>query len=144
MRLNTLRPAPGSRPGATRVGRGSGSGLGKTAGRGVKGQKSRSGGFTKVGFEGGQMPMQRRVPKIGFRSRKSRFAAEVRLGELNHVQGDTADLLSLKQAGIVPQQARTAKVIVSGELTRPLTVRGVKVSAGARAAIEQAGGKVEG
>lgn len=144
MRLNTLRPAPGSRPGATRVGRGSGSGLGKTGGRGVKGQKSRSGGFTKVGFEGGQMPMQRRVPKIGFRSQKSRFAAEVRLGELNHVHGDTADLLSLKQAGIVPQQARTAKVIVSGELTRPLTVRGVKVSAGARAAIEQAGGRVEG
>lgn len=144
MRLNTLRPAPGSRPAADRVGRGAGSGLGKTGGRGMKGQKARSGGFHKVGFEGGQMPMQRRVPKVGFRSRKSRFAAEVRLSELNHVDGDTADLLTLKQAGVVPQQARTAKVIVSGELTRPLTVRGIRVSGGARAAIEQAGGQVEG
>lgn len=144
MRLNTLRPAPGSRPQADRVGRGAGSGLGKTGGRGMKGQKARSGGFHKVGFEGGQMPMQRRVPKVGFRSRKSRFAAEVRLSELNHVDGDTADLLTLKQAGVVPQQARTAKVIVSGELTRPLTVRGIRVSGGARAAIEQAGGQVEG
>jgi len=144
MRLNTLRPAPGSRPQADRVGRGSGSGLGKTAGRGTKGQKARSGGFHKVGFEGGQMPMQRRVPKVGFRSPKRRFAAEVRLSELNHVVGDTADLLTLKEAGVVPQQARTAKVILSGELTRALTVRGVKVSGGARAAIEQAGGKVEG
>ncbi|MGD8429444.1 MAG: 50S ribosomal protein L15 [Ectothiorhodospiraceae bacterium] len=144
MRLNALKPAEGSRPDANRVGRGTSSGNGKTAGRGHKGQKSRSGGFHKVGFEGGQMPLQRRVPKFGFQSRKARFGAEVRLSELKYVEGDKVDLLALKAAGVVPRQARTAKIIASGEVGKAYAVSGVAVTAGARAAIEKAGGKVEG
>lgn len=142
MRLNTLKPAEGSKKDPKRVGRGIASGNGKTAGRGHKGQHSRSGGYHKVGFEGGQMPLQRRVPKVGFRSRSARFHDEVRLSELHLVDGDV-DLLSLKSANIISQQAKSAKIILSGELKGPVTVRGVAVTKGARAAIEQAGGKVE-
>ncbi len=144
MRLNTLRPAPGSRRDAERVGRGAGSGMGKTAGRGHKGQKSRSGGFHKVGFEGGQMPLQRRVPKVGFRSAKALYAAEVRLSELSQVDGDIVTLEALKKAGIVARNTRTAKVIASGEVARAMTLQGVGATAGARTAIEKAGGQVEG
>lgn len=143
MRLNTLKPAEGSKKDPKRVGRGIASGNGKTAGRGHKGQHSRSGGYHKVGFEGGQMPLQRRVPKIGFRSRSSRFVDEVRLSELHMVEGGVVDLLSLKQAKLVSQQARAAKIILSGEVKSAVTVRGVAVTKGARAAIEQAGGKIE-
>lgn len=143
MRLNTLKPAEGSKKDAKRVGRGIGSGLGKTGGRGHKGQKSRSGGFHKVGFEGGQMPLQRRLPKVGFASRKARFVAEVRLHELPMVEGDVVDLLSLKVAKVIGQEIKHAKVILSGELDKALTVRGLGVTKGARAAIEAAGGKVE-
>jgi len=143
MRLNDLKPAEGSRPAAKRVGRGIGSGLGKTCGRGHKGQKARKGGFHKVGFEGGQMPLQRRLPKVGFRSRKALDRAEVRLTELARVEGDTIDLDSLMAAGVVNRGIKVAKIIASGELTRAFTVRGVGVTKGARAAIESAGGKVE-
>jgi large subunit ribosomal protein L15 len=143
MRLNTLKPAAGSRPAGKRVGRGIGSGLGKTCGRGHKGQTSRSGGFHKVGFEGGQMPLQRRLPKVGFTSRKSLVTEEVRLHELNAVAGDEVDLAALKAAGVIKQRTLYARVIARGELGRALTVRGVGVTKGARAAIEAAGGKVE-
>ncbi len=143
MRLNTLKPADGSKKNAKRVGRGIGSGLGKTGGRGHKGQKSRSGGFHKVGFEGGQMPLQRRLPKVGFTSRKARFVDEIRLNELLKVEGDVVDLLGLKAANIVGQQIKRVKVILSGEIAAPVTVRGLGVTKGARAAIEAAGGKVE-
>jgi large subunit ribosomal protein L15 len=143
MRLNTLKPAEGSKKDAKRVGRGIGSGLGKTGGRGHKGQKSRSGGFHKVGFEGGQMPLQRRLPKVGFASRKARFMAEIRLPELLKVEGDVVDLLSLKAANIIGHQIKRAKVILSGEITSAVTVRGLGATKGARAAIEAAGGKVE-
>lgn len=143
MRLNLLKPAEGSRPDGKRVGRGIGSGLGKTAGRGHKGQKARSGGFHKVGFEGGQMPLQRRLPKIGFKSRKSAVTAEVRLSELAKVQGDVVDLTSLKAADVVAQNALYAKIMLSGTVDRAVTVRGIRVTKGARAAIEQAGGKIE-
>ncbi len=144
MKLNTLQPAEGSRPSAKRVGRGIGSGLGKTCGRGHKGQKSRSGGFSKIGFEGGQMPLQRRLPKIGFSSRIGRVTDEVRLGELNSVEGDVVDLVSLKAAGIIRNEIKQVKVIASGEVTRAVTIGGgVKVTKGAQAAIEAAGGKVE-
>ena len=143
MRLNTLKPAEGSKKDAKRVGRGIGSGLGKTGGRGHKGQKSRSGGFHKVGFEGGQMPLQRRLPKVGFSSRKARFMAEIRLPELLKVEGDVVDLLSLKAANIIGHQIKRAKVILSGEITKAVTVRGLGATKGARAAIEAAGGKVE-
>ncbi|NEV64649.1 50S ribosomal protein L15 [Thiorhodococcus minor] len=143
MRLNELKPAEGSRSAAKRVGRGIGSGLGKTCGRGHKGQKSRSGGFHKVGFEGGQMPLQRRLPKVGFRSRKALHRAEVRLTELARVEGDVVDLEALKKADVVNHGVKSAKVIASGELSRALTVRGLGVTKGARAAIEAAGGKVE-
>lgn len=143
MRLNTLKPAEGSKKDAKRVGRGIGSGLGKTGGRGHKGQKSRSGGFNKVGFEGGQMPLQRRLPKVGFSSRKARFMAEIRLPELLKVEGDVVDLLSLKAANIIGHQIKRAKVILSGEITKAVTVRGLGATKGARAAIEAAGGKVE-
>jgi large subunit ribosomal protein L15 len=143
MRLNTLSPAAGSRPSAKRRGRGTGSGLGKTGGRGHKGQKSRSGGFHKVGFEGGQMPLQRRLPKVGFTSRKSRVSEEVRLNELRLVEGDAVDLAALKAAGVVKQGTLYAKVVASGEVSTAVTVRGLGVSKGARAAIEAAGGKVE-
>ena len=143
MHLNTLKPAEGSKKNAKRVGRGIGSGLGKTGGRGHKGQKSRSGGFHKVGFEGGQMPLQRRLPKVGFTSRKARFVDEVRLNELLKVDGEVVDLLGLKAANIVGQEIKRVKVILSGEITAPVTVRGLGVTKGARAAIEAAGGRVE-
>jgi large subunit ribosomal protein L15 len=143
MRLNDLRPDPGSRPAAKRVGRGIGSGLGKTCGRGHKGQKSRKGGYHKVGFEGGQMPLQRRLPKVGFRSRKAATRAEVRLSELARVEGDTVDLTALVQARIIGHAIKVAKIIASGAIDRPVTVRGVGVTKGARAAIEAAGGTIE-
>lgn len=144
MRLNSLKPAAGSRSSGKRVGRGIGSGLGKTCGRGHKGQKSRSGGFHKVGFEGGQMPLQRRLPKIGFVSRKSRFTDEVRLHELACVEADVIDLVALKGAGVVGQQIQQVKVIASGKIDKAVTLRGIGVTKGAKAAIEAAGGKVEG
>ncbi len=143
MRLNTLKPAPGSRPSRKRVGRGIGSTLGKTCGRGHKGLKSRSGGRVKPGFEGGQMPLQRRLPKIGFKSRKGLVTAEVRLDELAKVKEDAIDLQALKGAGILGQKIKFAKVILSGSIDRPVTVRGLGVTKGAKAAIEAAGGKVE-
>jgi large subunit ribosomal protein L15 len=143
MRLNTLKPGVGARSDAKRVGRGIGSGLGKTCGRGHKGQTSRAGGFHKTGFEGGQMPLQRRLPKVGFTSRKSRVTEEVRLSELALVEGGNVDLASLKAAGVIKQNALYAKVMVSGEINTPVTVRGIGVTRGARAAIEAAGGKVE-
>ena len=143
MRLNSLQPAPGSRPERKRVGRGIGSGLGKTCGRGHKGQKARAGGFHKVGFEGGQMPMQRRLPKIGFKSRKGLYTAEVRLSELAAVDGDSVDLDALYKADVLPRTMKRAKIILSGSIDRAVTVKGLKVTKGARAAIEQAGGKVE-
>ncbi len=143
MYLNTLKPAEGSKKDPKRVGRGIGSGLGKTGGRGHKGQKSRSGGFHKVGFEGGQMPLQRRLPKVGFNSRTARFVAEIRLHELALVDGGVVDLLALKTANIVGQQIKRAKVILSGEISKAVTVSGLGVTKGARAAIEAAGGKVE-
>jgi len=143
MRLNTLQPAPGSKSDRKRVGRGIGSGLGKTGGRGHKGQKSRSGGFHKVGFEGGQMPLQRRLPKVGFVSRVSLTTAEVRLSELAKVEGDLVDLDTLKKAGIVAKAMKRAKIFASGSIDRAVNVKGVPVTKGAKAAIEAAGGSVE-
>jgi large subunit ribosomal protein L15 len=143
MRLNSIKPAAGSRKDGKRVGRGIGSGLGKTCGRGHKGQKSRSGGFHKIGFEGGQMPLQRRLPKVGFSARKSRFADELRLHELALVAGDVVDLAALKSANLIARDILTVKVFAAGKLDRAVTVRGIKVTKGARAAIEAAGGKVE-
>lgn len=144
MKLNTLKPAEGARNHVKRVGRGIGSTLGKTSGRGHKGQKSRSGGFHKVGYEGGQMPIQRRLPKVGFSSRIGRLSAEVRLSELNCIEGDSIDLAVLKAANIIPQQSLQAKIFASGEVTKAFVVNGVGVTKGARQAIEAAGGKVEG
>ena len=143
MRLNTLSPAAGSKKAPKRVGRGIGSGLGKTAGRGHKGLKSRSGGTVKPGFEGGQMPLQRRLPKYGFTSRKAAYRAEIRLGELAKVTAEVVDLAALEQANIISRDIKEAKVILSGELTKAVTVKGLKVTKGAKAAIEAAGGKVE-
>lgn len=143
MRLNTIKPAEGATSDAKRVGRGIGSGLGKTAGRGHKGQKSRSGGFHKVGFEGGQMPLQRRLPKVGFTSRKGRVTAEVRLSELAKVEGDVVDMQALYAADVLPSTMKRAKIILSGGVEKAVTVRGVGVTKGARAAIEAAGGKIE-
>jgi len=143
MRLNSLSPAEGSKPSAKRVGRGIGSGTGKTCGRGHKGQKSRSGGGVKPGFEGGQQPLQRRLPKFGFTSRSSRYAAEVRLSELSLVNADVIDLVALKEANIVTDNIKTVKVMLSGEITKAVTLKGIKASKGAKAAIEAAGGKVE-
>ncbi len=143
MRLNSLRPATGSKPSAKRVGRGIGSGSGKTAGRGHKGQKSRSGGSVKPGFEGGQMPLQRRLPKFGFASRKAPFRHEIRLHELALVESEVVDLDALKKADIVPDNTKVAKVILSGEIVKPVTLRGIGVTKGARAAIEAVGGKIE-
>lgn len=142
MELNTIQPAEGSKKSRRRVGRGIGSGLGKTAGRGHKGQKSRSGGFHKVGFEGGQMPLQRRLPKRGFVSLTGSRNVEVRLSELEKLPVDDIDLLVLKQAGIVKAEALSAKVILSGKLTRKLSLKGVGATKGARAAIEALGGTV--
>jgi large subunit ribosomal protein L15 len=143
MDLNNLKPAEGSRKESKRKGRGHAAGQGKTCGRGVKGQHARSGGYHKIGFEGGQMPLQRRLPKVGFSSRKARYAAAVRLNELAKVEGDVADELTLKRAGIVAHDARRIKVIASGEISRAVTVKGLLVTPGARSAIEAAGGTVE-
>jgi large subunit ribosomal protein L15 len=142
MRLNNLKPAPGSKSARHRVGRGIGSGWGKTAGRGHKGQKARAGGFHKVGFEGGQMPLHRRLPKRGFTSRSRRYVEVVRLGELQKLGADEIDLMVLKQAGVVSALAIDARVIKSGELSRKVAVRGIGVTKGAKAAIEAAGGTV--
>jgi large subunit ribosomal protein L15 len=142
MRLNDLTPAEGSNKARKRVGRGIGSGTGKTAGRGHKGQKSRSGGFHKVGFEGGQMPLQRRLPKRGFKSLTKKDTAHVRTSELNNLPVDTIDLLVLKQANVISGNALAAKVFLSGEVTKKLNLSGLLLTKGARAAIEAAGGKV--
>ena len=142
MRLNTIKPAEGSNKARRRVGRGIGSGLGKTAGRGHKGQKSRSGGFHKVGFEGGQMPLQRRLPKRGFKSTTLRFNAEIRLSDLERLAVTEIDVLTLKQAGLVPELVRAVKVIAAGTLTKKVALSGIAATAGAKAAIEAAGGTV--
>ena len=142
MQLNTLKPAEGSKKARRRVGRGIGSGLGKTAGRGHKGQKSRAGGYHKVGFEGGQMPLQRRLPKRGFKSASLKFNAEITLGELQRLAADEVDVLTLKKAGLVPQIAKVVKVIKSGELARAVKLNGIGATAGAKAAIEAAGGSL--
>jgi len=142
MELNSIKPASGAKHAKRRVGRGIGSGLGKTAGRGHKGQKSRSGGYHKVGFEGGQMPMQRRLPKRGFKSTTIKFNAEVTLADLERLGADEVDLLTLKQAGLVGELAKVVKVIKSGELTKKVSVKGIGATAGAKAAIEAAGGSV--
>jgi len=143
MRLNTIAPAPGAKNSGKRLGRGIGSGLGKTGGRGHKGQKSRSGGSVKPGFEGGQMPIQRRLPKFGFTSRKSFVTDEVTLTEIAKVDGDTVSLETLKAANLIKKDVLFVKVIKSGEVSRAVTVSGLKVTKGAREAIEAAGGKVE-
>ncbi|MDH3893528.1 MAG: 50S ribosomal protein L15 [Chromatiales bacterium] len=143
MRLNTLKPGKGSKSSPKRVGRGMSSGLGKTSGRGHKGQHARSGGYHKTGFEGGQMPLQRRLPKVGFSSRQARFSAEVRLHELVLVKADVVDAEALKKAGVVPARAEKIKVIASGEIDKAVTLKGISVTPGARAAIEAAGGKIE-
>lgn len=142
MELNTIAPAEGSKFARKRVGRGIGSGLGKTAGRGHKGQKSRAGGFHKVGFEGGQMPMHRRLPKRGFKSRTARLNDQISLSDLQNLAVDTVDLLALKQAGLVASSAQVVKVILSGELTKAVTLNGIKATKGAAAAITAAGGTV--
>jgi large subunit ribosomal protein L15 len=142
MRMNTIKPAAGSNKARRRVGRGSGSGLGKTAGRGSKGQKSRAGGFHKVGFEGGQMPLQRRLPKRGFVSHLSRDTAEVRLSDLAKLPISDIDILALKAAGLVPAAAKTAKVIKTGKLEKAVKLSGLATTKGARAAIEAAGGSI--
>jgi large subunit ribosomal protein L15 len=143
MEINTIKPADGSKKARRRVGRGIGSGLGKTAGRGHKGQKSRAGGFHKVGFEGGQMPLQRRLPKRGFKSAQLKFNGEVTLADLERLGADEVDVLTLKAAGLVGQVVKHVKVIKSGELTRKIALKGVGATAGAKAAIEAAGGSVE-
>ncbi|MDP5008396.1 MAG: 50S ribosomal protein L15 [Glaciimonas sp.] len=142
MELNTIQPADGAKHYKRRVGRGIGSGIGKTAGRGHKGQKSRSGGFHKVGFEGGQMPLQRRLPKRGFKSMATPFKAEVRLSELEQLPVTEIDILVLKQAGVIGELARVVRVILSGELTKKITLKGLIATKGAKAAIEAAGGTV--
>lgn len=142
MELNSIKPAAGSKHAARRVGRGIGSGLGKTAGRGHKGQKSRSGGYHKVGFEGGQMPLQRRLPKRGFKSHLLQFNAEVTLDMINDLSVDVIDLLALKQAGLVSDMIKVVKVIKTGQLTKAVKLQGVGATAGAKAAIEAAGGTV--
>ncbi len=143
MKLNTIKPAKGSKSARKRVGRGIGSGLGKTGGRGHKGQKSRSGGYHKTGFEGGQLPLQMRLPKVGFRSQVNRFTREVRLYQLNALDIDVLDLDALKQAGVVPRSTQKVKLVNTGTLERAFTVKGLSASKGAIAAIEAAGGNVE-
>jgi large subunit ribosomal protein L15 len=143
MYLNTLSPAEGAKQSPKRVGRGIGSGLGKTCGRGHKGQKARAGGFHKVGFEGGQMPLQRRLPKVGFRSKLSDQTAEIRLHELNKVEGSEVDLLALRKAGLINNEIKRAKIIAAGVVDKAVIVRGLKVSKGAREAIQAAGGSIE-
>ncbi|MDE2395352.1 MAG: 50S ribosomal protein L15 [Burkholderiales bacterium] len=142
MEINTIKPAEGSKKARRRVGRGIGSGLGKTAGRGHKGQKSRAGGFHKVGFEGGQMPLQRRLPKRGFKSAQLKYAGEVTLADLQRLEAEEIDLLTLKAAGLVRQLIKTVKVVKSGELSRKVTLKGIGATAGAKAAIEAAGGSL--
>jgi large subunit ribosomal protein L15 len=147
MKLNSIGPAAGSKKPRTRVGRGASAGQGKTCGRGVKGQRARNGGYHKVGFEGGQMPLQRRLPKVGFRSKIAPLVAEVRLSELAKIKGDLIDLASLKAANLVPEQALRARIVLSGTVARAVTVMSTKgvvhVTKGARSAIEGAGGKIE-
>ncbi|MDS4026262.1 MAG: 50S ribosomal protein L15 [Candidatus Contendobacter sp.] len=143
MRLNTLKPAPGSRPEKQRVGRGIGSGLGKTSGRGHKGQHARAGGYHKVGFEGGQMPLQRRLPKRGFRSMAAKDTAEVRLHDLARISAEVIDLTALKAANVVPIFAKKAKVILSGKLEKAVTLRGLALTQGARTAVLAAGGTIQ-
>ncbi len=143
MYLNTIQPNPGSKRKATRVGRGIGSGIGKTAGRGHKGQHSRAGGYHKVGFEGGQMPIQRRLPKFGFKSRKSIVTSEVRLHELDQLVDGIVNLTSLKLANIIPAKTKYVKIIASGKVKQAVTVSGINVTSGAKKLIEAAGGKVE-
>ena len=143
MKLNTLKPADGSKKDAKRVGRGIGSGLGKTCGRGHKGHKSRSGGFHKIGFEGGQMPLQRRLPKVGFSTAKSRSTGEIRLHELAGVDADVIDLAALRKANLISRAIQSVKVFASGSIDKAVTLKGIRVSKGARAAIEAAGGKIE-
>lgn len=143
MHLNTLHPAPGAKTKSKRLGRGIGSGKGKTCGRGHKGQKARAGGYHKVGFEGGQMPLQRRIPKSGFRSRQALLREEVYLSDLNKIKSDVIDLSVLIASGVIRSNTKDVKIIASGEITRPITIKGIPVSAGARKAIEQAKGKVE-
>ncbi|HSW69529.1 MAG TPA: 50S ribosomal protein L15 [Gammaproteobacteria bacterium] len=143
MNLNTLKPAPGAKTPAKRLGRGIGSGKGKTCGRGHKGQRARAGGFHKVGFEGGQMPLQRRIPKSGFRSRKSIFSEEVRLSDLNKLTSEIVDLDVLKSADLIRVNTQHVKIILSGKLDKAITIRGISVTSGAQKAIETAGGKVE-
>ncbi len=143
MRLNTLKPGEGAKKVAKRVGRGPGSGLGKTAGRGVKGQKSRSGGFHKTGFEGGQQPLQRRVPKVGFRSRTNQFNVELRLDTIGKLEAEVIDLAALQAANLAPHRVHRVKLIGSGEITKAVTIAAdIAVTKGARAAIEAAGGKI--
>lgn len=144
MFLNDLHPAEGSRQAKKRLGRGIGSTLGKTSGKGHKGQKARAGGFHKVGFEGGQMPLQRRLPKVGFRSQSKKFSAQVRLRELASVDSAVIDVLALKAANLVPAYAKSVSLIDSGEIAKAVTISGLRVTPGARAKIEAAGGKVEG
>ena len=143
MRLNTLKPAPGSRRPRLRVGRGASAGQGKTCGRGTKGQRARKGGYHKVGFEGGQMPLQRRMPKVGFGSALKRSRAEVRLHELAKVDAAVVDLEALLKAGVVPEGTERVKVVLAGEIKKAVTLKGVAATRGARAAIEAAGGKIE-
>jgi len=143
MYLNTITPAPGATKNAKRVGRGTGSGTGKTCGRGHKGQKSRSGGFSKRGFEGGQQPLQRRLPKVGFTSRKSSSSAEIRLDVIEAISAEVIDLLALKAVGAVPMNTLKVKVINSGEISSAVTLKGLSVTAGAKKAIEAVGGKIE-
>jgi len=143
MKLNSMSPAAGSRKPRLRVGRGASAGQGKTCGRGVKGQRARKGGYHKVGFEGGQMPIQRRLPKVGFRSKVAPLVAEVRLNELARVEGGVIDLASLKRANLVPARAERARIMRAGSIKVAVTIRGVGVTKGAREAIEAAGGKVE-
>ncbi|MDT8999879.1 50S ribosomal protein L15 [Paucibacter sp. APW11] len=142
MQLNTIKPAAGAKHAKRRVGRGIGSGLGKTAGRGHKGQKSRAGGYHKVGFEGGQMPLQRRLPKRGFKSQSLPFNAEITLSDLDKLAGDEIDVSTLKAVGLVSQLAKSVKVILSGAISRKVALKGVAATAGAKAAIEAAGGSV--
>lgn len=143
MLLKTLKPGSGAKRPRLRVGRGASAGQGKTCGRGTKGQRARKGGYHKVGFEGGQMPIQRRLPKVGFRSKLARTRAEVMLSELSKVEGDVVNLESLKKAGVIPVFAEKAKVVLSGEIKKAVTLKGVAATKGARAAIEAVGGKFE-
>ena len=143
MLLKTLKPAPGAKRARLRVGRGASAGQGKTCGRGTKGQRARKGGYHKVGFEGGQMPIQRRMPKVGFRSKMASSRAEVMLSELGKIKGDVVDLEALKKAGVIPVFAEKAKVVLSGKIEKAVTLKGIAATKGAQAAIEAAGGKLE-